>query len=180
MTAAARRLVVASRNPVKSQAVARGYARVFPDHSVELVTASVESGVADQPMSNSEALEGATNRARAARAASPDADLWFGVEGGIEDTDNGMTAFAWIVVASADRMGRGRTATFYLPDEVARLVRGGMELGDADDVVFGRSNSKQQDGAIGLLTDNVIDRTALYEHGVIMALVPFKNDELYR
>jgi inosine/xanthosine triphosphatase len=179
VTATGRRLVVASNNPVKSRAVARGYARVFPDHSIELVNASVESGVADQPMSSDEALDGATNRAIAARAAAPDADLWFGVEGGIEDTEHGMTAFAWIVVASADRLGRGRTASFFLPDEVARLVRGGMELGDADDVVFGRSNSKQQDGAIGLLTSNVVDRTALYEHGVIMALVPLKNDGLY-
>ena len=53
--------------------------------------------------------------------------------GSIEDTDDGMTAFAWIVVVSADQVGRGRTATFFLPDEVARLVRGGMELGDADE-----------------------------------------------
>jgi inosine/xanthosine triphosphatase len=180
MTAVPRRLVVASGNPVKSEAVARGYARVFPEHAVELVTASVPSGVAEQPMSSDEALEGATNRAIAARAAVPVADLWFGVEGGIEDTEDGMTAFAWIVVASADRVGRGRTATFFLPDEVARLVRSGMELGEADDVVFGRSNSKQKDGAIGLLTGNVVDRTALYEHGVIIALVPFKNEGLYR
>jgi inosine/xanthosine triphosphatase len=179
MTTAYRRLVVASGNPVKSRSVERGYARVFPDHSIELMTVSVESGVADQPMSAAEALEGATNRAVAARAAAPDADYWFGIEGGIEDTDEGMTAFAWVVAASPDRIARGRTATFFLPDEVARLVRGGMELGDADDVVFGRSNSKQKDGAIGLLTGNVIDRTALYEHGVIMALVPLKNDGLY-
>jgi inosine/xanthosine triphosphatase len=172
--------VVASGNPVKSRSVERGYARVFPDHSIELMTVSVESGVADQPMSAAEALEGATNRAVAARAAAPDADYWFGIEGGIEDTDEGMAAFAWVVAASVDRIGRGRTATFFLPDEVARLVREGMELGDADDVVFGRSNSKQKDGAIGLLTGNVIDRTALYEHGVIMALVAFRNEELYR
>jgi len=29
------------------------------------------------------------------------------------------------------------------------------------------------------LTGNVIDRRGLYEHGVIMALIPFKNDTLY-
>jgi non-canonical (house-cleaning) NTP pyrophosphatase len=52
-------------------------------------------------------------------------------------------------------------------------------LGEADDIVFGRSNSKQKEGAIGLLTGNVVDRAGLYEHAVILALVPFKNVALY-
>ena len=29
-----------------------------------------------------------------------------------------------------------------------------LELGDADDMVFKRSNSKQKNGAVGILTDN--------------------------
>jgi non-canonical (house-cleaning) NTP pyrophosphatase len=52
-------------------------------------------------------------------------------------------------------------------------------LGEADDIVFGRSNSKQDNGAVGLLTDNVIDRAQLYEHAMILALIPFKNELLY-
>jgi len=54
-----------------------------------------------------------------------------------------------------------------------------MELGEADDRVFERSNSKQTNGAIGLLTGNVIDRTTLYAPAVVFALIPFKNPELY-
>ena len=53
-----------------------------------------------------------------------------------------------------------------------------MELGHADDQVFKRDNSKQANGAIGILTNNVIDREAYYIHAVIMALVPFKNPAL--
>jgi non-canonical (house-cleaning) NTP pyrophosphatase len=90
-----------------------------------------------------------------------------------------MAAFAWIVVISEKQIGRGQTGTFFLPEPVARLVRQGKELGEANDLVFHRSNSKQNDGAIGLLTGNVIDRARLYEHGVIMALVAFKNPEIY-
>jgi len=59
------------------------------------------------------------------------------------------------------------------------LVGQGMELGHADDIVFQRSNSKQEDGAIGLLTRNLLDRAGLYEHAVLLALVPFFNLELY-
>jgi non-canonical (house-cleaning) NTP pyrophosphatase len=62
-----------------------------------------------------------------------------------------------------------------LPLEVANLVRSGVELGIADDQVFGRSNSKQSNGAVGLLTADLINRQQYYEHAVVLALIPFKN-----
>ena len=46
------------------------------------------------------------------------------------------------------------------------------------DMPLGRSNSKQGNGAVGILTADVIDRTHYYEHAVILALVPFKNTAL--
>jgi non-canonical (house-cleaning) NTP pyrophosphatase len=76
--------------------------------------------------------------------------------------------------------GKARSGTFFLPTKIAALVREGKELGEADDIVFLQRDSKQNNGAIGLLTDNVIDRTLLYEHAVILALLPFKNEVLYR
>ena len=66
-----------------------------------------------------------------------------------------------------------------LPAEVADLVRQGHELGEADDRVFGRTNSKQEEGAVGLLTGGVIDRVQLYEPSVVLALVAFRNADLY-
>ena len=124
-------------------------------------------------------MAGARIRAEKARASEPDSDYWVGIEGGIEDSALGMTCFARVHVLGRDGVtGLGQTAVFYLPREVAELVRGGMELGHADDRVFGRDNSKQANGAIGLLTDDLIDRQAYYTHAVIMALVPFKNREL--
>ena len=92
-----------------------------------------------------------------------------------------LSAFAWVVVLSPDGIeGKGRTGTFFLPPAVAELIHQGKELGEADDIVFAQSNSKQKNGAIGILTGDVIDRAALYVPAVIMALVPFKNPELYR
>ncbi|MDJ0653012.1 MAG: inosine/xanthosine triphosphatase [Xanthomonadales bacterium] len=172
-------VVVASTNPVKLEAVRLAFGRMFTDRAFEFATVSVPSGVSDQPASSTETREGACRRAEAARIAAPNASYWVGIEGGIEDTTDGMAAFAWVVIESEQRRGQGRTATFFLPQRVAELVRGGMELGHADDLVFGRVNSKQQDGAIGLLTGGVINRTTLYEPGVVMALVPFKSESLY-
>ncbi len=172
-------IVVASNNPVKVQAVRNGFERMFAGETFAIQTVSVPSGVRDQPASNVETLQGASNRARKAAEKLAQADYWVGVEGGIEDLGEEMTAYAWIVVISPTLSGKGRTGTFYLPPAVAKLVRQGRELGEADDLVFGRSNSKQENGAIGILTGDVVDRAALYEQAVILALVPFKNPKLY-
>jgi inosine/xanthosine triphosphatase len=174
------RIVLASDNPVKVQASLSGFRKMFPEQEFFLETVPVSSGVPDQPMSDAETLQGALERADGAAQAAPDADFWVGIEGGVEDiAGSEMTAFAWVVIKSRVMVGKGRTGTFFLPTVVADLVRDGKELGDADDIVFGRSNSKQEEGAIGLLTGKVIDRMGLYEHAVILALVPFRNASMY-
>jgi inosine/xanthosine triphosphatase len=124
-------------------------------------------------------LQGAFNRAQAVAQQALDANYWVGVEGGIEERDGEMAAFAWVVVVADKRIGKARTATFFLPPPVVNLIRQGIELGEADDIVFGRFNSKQENGAVGLLTGNVVDRTGLYQQAVVLALAPFKNPELY-
>jgi inosine/xanthosine triphosphatase len=169
---------VASTNPVKIQAALNGFRGMFPGESFTVEGVSVSSGVSDQPMSDAETLSGALNRARNAREQMPRADYWAGIEGGCEEKHGSLWAFAWVVILSRDRMGRGRTGAFALPDEIAQLVRQGVELGEADDRVFGRSNSKQGNGAVGILTADLIDRTRYYEHAVALALIPFKNTSL--
>ncbi|MEM7356878.1 MAG: inosine/xanthosine triphosphatase [Acidobacteriota bacterium] len=175
-------IVLASHNPVKARACENGFRRMFPAEELVVQQMHVPSGVADQPVTDAETLQGAENRAAGAAQRHPQADYWVGIEGGIEDEGAGgaMTGFAWIVVRSPAGLGKSRTGTVQLPPEVARLVRQGKELGEADDIVFGRSNSKQAEGACGLLTHGAVDRTALYEQSVVLALVSFRNPELYK
>jgi non-canonical (house-cleaning) NTP pyrophosphatase len=54
-----------------------------------------------------------------------------------------------------------------------------MELGDADDVVFKRVNSKHGQGTVGKLTNGQIDRTNYYVHALKLALIPWVRPELY-
>jgi inosine/xanthosine triphosphatase len=172
------KLVVASTNPVKIGAALAGFQRMFPDQTYEARGVAARSGVSDQPMSDRETLQGALNRVEDARRLAPDADYWIGLEGGVERVGTSLEAFAWIVVSDGHRIGRARTASYFLSDETARLIDQGMELGHADDIIFGRANSKQQNGSVGLLTGDVITRTIYYEHAVILALIPFKNPQL--
>ena len=77
-------------------------------------------------------------------------------------------------------VGIAKTAAFPLPNEIARLViEEKKELGDADDMVFKRVNSKQGDGTVGMLTKSLISRAVYYEHALILALVPFVWPEHY-
>jgi inosine/xanthosine triphosphatase len=173
------KVIVASTNPVKLQAVRLGFQRMFPEQEFQVEQLVGVRGNSSQPRGDQETLQDASHRAARAALLVPQADFWVGVEGGIEEQDSQMAAFAWIVVRSKDRVGKGRTGAFDLPQAVADLVRQGKELGEADDIVFGRSNSKQANGAIGILTGDVIDRAQLYEQAVILALIPFKNPLLY-
>lgn len=172
-------IVVASQNPVKQRAALRGFERIFPQHSFEVQPVAVPSGVSIQPASDEETLQGALNRVQTAIERYPSARYWVGIEGGVDMSAAGMTAFAWIVVSDGRLTGKSRTGAFYLPPRIVELVEAGHELGHADDIVFGETNSKQQAGAIGLLTGGVVDRQALYEQAVILALLPFRNRDLY-
>jgi len=173
-------VVIASTNPVKIQAVKNGFQAMFPDKKFHFYGVSVSSNVSHQPMSDIETEKGALSRVKNAKVERPDADFWVGIEGGVGeaffDAGKNMEAFAWVVIESRGGLvGKGKTGTFMLPPKVAELIRDGKELGEADDIVFGQSNSKQKMGAVGLLTNNVIDRTAYYTHAVILALIRFTS-----
>lgn len=90
-----------------------------------------------------------------------------------------MHAFAWMVVFNKTIKGEARTATFILPPEIKDLIDQGVELSHADDIVFKRKNSKQKDGAVGILTNGLIDRINYYEPAIILALIPFVQKNLF-
>jgi inosine/xanthosine triphosphatase len=167
------KVIIASKNPVKIEATQVGFQRMFKNESFVFEGVSIPSEVGEQPMSHKETLEGARNRAKNARDQFPNVDYWVGIEGGIQDDEFGMQAFAWIVILSKEKSSQAQTAVFYVPEPIAKMVREGVELGEADDKYFGRSNSKQKDGAVGILTKGEIDRKSYYEHAILMALIPF-------
>lgn len=173
------RVIVASTNPVKIKAVARGFEHMFPGEQISVEGIGFESPVSAQPFGDEETLHGAVRRARMARDLVPEADYWVGVEGGVTASRTDMQAFAWIHVQADNAAGQARSASFPLPVKIAELVMDGIELGEADDIVFGRTNSKQANGAVGILTADAVDRQALYEQPVMLALIPFKNPVLF-
>lgn len=169
---------VGSENPVKVNCVAEA-ARAFWPLAVA-IGVSTDSGVSAQPMTDHEMLTGALNRARQALKKVDGSSFGVGVEGGVHDDEDGLWAYAWVVVIDREGLtGKGQSGRFLLPESVARLVRNGMELGDADDQIFGRNNSKRKEGAIGILSDGLIKRLDLYKPTVTFALLRFLHPEFY-
>jgi inosine/xanthosine triphosphatase len=183
-------IAVGSCNPVKLKAATNGITLCFTqmpqyhDQRISSYPYNVPSAVSDQPMSDSETKQGAMNRSLAAyrrheEEHSTPPDYAVGLEGGCEIVNDNLECFAWIAIFDGQRYGFARTSSFTLPSKIKELVVGGMELGDADDVVFKCVNSKQAGGTVGHLTLGIVDRAAYYEQAVVLAMVPFIWKELY-
>ena len=173
------KIYIGSLNPVKIECTRQAFQKVFNHKDFVFTGIDVPSGVSDQPMSDRETYKGARNRAINLRTHYPNGDFWVGIEGGIASINDVMHAFAWMVVFDKSMKGEARTATFILPAQIKDLIHQGIELGDADDIVFKRKNSKRKDGAVGILTNGLIDRINYYEPAIILALIPFFQKDLF-
>ena len=135
--------------------------------------------------------------------------LSFGLEGGLEwssiildhDDEKTLWCMAWMAVygkrksllvdimASREStcwqsdkkpiFSLAKTGSFMLPSALNNLIKKGMELGDADDKISGRTKSKHGSGTVGYLTDGMIDRSEYYKHALILALVPWIRPDVY-
>lgn len=177
-------VAVGSKNPVKLNSTERAAATVFKDYECIVEGFNVPSDVRDQPFGDEETLHGAKNRAMYAYSAyqvshdiAPNYSV--GLEGGVKQTEEGLECFAWCAVYNGVTYGTARSASFCLPKAISELMASGMELGHADDRVFGTVNAKQEQGTIGHLTKGIISRTDYYTPMIILALVPFMWPELY-
>ena len=177
-------LAVGSRNPVKVNAVREAFRAIHPEFEILVEGFEVESKVRSQPFEDDETLLGATNRAMSAynefvqRFQSPP-KYSLGIEGGLRYADYGLECFAWITIFNGSTITKSRSASFMLPPSIEMHIRDGMELGDADDLVFGRKNSKQGSGSVGHLTNGLIDRTSFYKQPVILAYIPYMWPDHY-
>ncbi|MDZ7764676.1 MAG: inosine/xanthosine triphosphatase [Melioribacteraceae bacterium] len=175
------KVLVASKNPVKIEAVEEAFKHFFEKPIIEGV--KLDSGVSAQPVQE-ETFIGAKNRAHALRAYDLankiNADFYVGIEGGISKYFARWFGYGCMFILDAKgRSAIGLSPHFELPNSVSEKLLNGNELGDVIDELSSENNSKQKAGAIGYLTNGVIDRKELYVSGLITALVPFLNKKLY-
>lgn len=173
------KVAVGSNNPVKKNATKLAFETIWPEESWEIIGVEVKSGISNQPMSDEEAIKGATNRAKKA-LKKVDADFGVGLEGGLNQIGQHWFDCGWaVVVNKSGNLGIGSSCRIKTPSSMIKLIKKGYELGTANDKIFGRTNSKQSEGHFGLMTKNAITRTSGYRDGLIMALTRFIHPEIF-
>ena len=171
------KVAVGSTNPTKVAAVETVVKRFWPD--AEIIALAVPTGVSEMPMSDEETITGARNRALAVRQAV-NADLGFGLEGGVHPDPLGLLLQGWVVVVDGNgREGLACAGRLRLPPMIADRVLAGEELGPVMDDLLGEANVKAKGGAIGALTAGLIPREQSFAVGVGYALSPFVAPEFY-
>jgi inosine/xanthosine triphosphatase len=175
-------ILVGSKNPVKVESVKDAFEKYFSNVNVQGF--DVSSGVSDQPV-NDDTFKGAQNRAEALfvinKASRMGAQYFVGIEGGIINISGKWFSCGCICILN-DRgiAGFGTSSHFSLPMNIIDKLLQGIELGQVIDEITDQHNSKQKSGAIGHLTKDVITRKDLYTQGIITALIPFLNPDLFK
>lgn len=156
------KVAVGTKNKAKVGAVEAIVKQFFPEATIESI--DVPSDVSIQPFSNEETRQGAINRARNTMMKT-NADITFGLEGGVDEIEGTMYCCNWGAVNLKDgTVIASSGAQFALPEEIARELRIGKELGPVMDVYTNIENIRHHQGAVGIFTHNLIDRKAMFEH----------------
>lgn len=165
-------VIAASSNPAKVEAVRLAFEAIFGHDSCHIEGVEVDSSVAKQPIGDKETRTGARQRVLAARNVRPDADFWVGIEAGIDDN---MT-FSWIAIENALQRGESRSASIELPALVLEQINQGKTLSEAMQQMTGIANLGQLGGAISYFTQNLLNRSTVYQQAILLALAPLRNE----
>ncbi|WP_263017484.1 inosine/xanthosine triphosphatase [Natronobiforma cellulositropha] len=167
-------VALGSTNPAKRAAVERTLERFDPTVS----TLAVDSGVAEQPRSVAETVDGSRTRATRAFAALESAAYGVGLESGVAALSGvpGDSLVMWAAVTDGERIEVGGGPSLPLPETVRARVERGEALGPVMDDLYGRSGLADGPGAIGLLTDGLLDRERALAAALACAFGPFLVD----
>jgi len=155
----------------------------------EIVAVDVTGGMPPMPLSLDELLDGARSRAQLAietlEAQGRKADYAVGMEGGIDlrrADPHGRRGFlmSWAYVTDGRRGSHGCGGAIEVPRSLLdRVVTDGVELAEAVDAFAREHDVRSRQGAWGVLSGGLFDRTRSFEIALINALAPFYNSTTY-
>ena len=155
-----------------------------------VIGCDVPSRVSHTPVGRQELMAGARGRAEAlAPLAKARGETWryfVGVEGGLDVLQNegGRLALlqSWVYVCDgAGRSAYGHSAGVLLPEPLAvQVLDRGVELSAAIDEYAGIARIRDGQGAVGVLTNQLITREDAFRSAAIAAFAPFFNSGMYR
>ncbi|ALS79122.1 NTPase [Planococcus kocurii] len=166
------RVAIASKNSAKITAVSNVFKNL--EWAVDLSAVDAESEVSAQPFSQQETRQGAVNRAKNALG---DQDFAIGLEGGVYEVEEILYLCNWGALATQDgRLITAAGAQIPLPEEIAAGLRSGTELGTIMDDYANESGIRHHKGAIGILTDGLVNRGEMFGHVVKLLIGQYQRD----
>jgi inosine/xanthosine triphosphatase len=177
------KVIIGSKNPVKIAAVKRAFTTCFPNEDIQYVDQETASGVADQPLTLEETMQGAINRAK--NASNNDASYSVGLEGGIffqkvGGREEGIE-LSWACVLDC-QTGRYQLASgpgFPVLPSILQHIHAGENLSDALEIEYKLVNAGAAKGYVGWLSDNIIDREDTCYEATCLALSAIVKEEKY-
>lgn len=171
------RVLVASQNCVKAEAVQEGFERFWEcDINVNTVSYEINSKVSDQPLSLEETALGAMNRLYAVKR-EVGYDYHVSIEGGAFTVDTAFGA-QWFESACAavrtqppsSDVSLAYGPAYPIPPRLVRHLREGKDLNQAMEAETGIVEIGKSIGFNGWLTDGKLDRKSGSAQAVLMAL----------
>lgn len=151
-------IVVGTKNPAKIAAVSA----VFENATVE--GKQTDSHVSAQPFSDLETMQGAINRAIQCSDAKSGI-IGIGLEGGVMQLDDKLYLCNWGALAVSDaEIYTAGGDRIVLPDEVAKQLKPGVELGDVMERFAHKNDVRKKEGAIGIFTNERVSRKDMFTH----------------
>lgn len=160
---------IGSKNLAKIQAVETTFQEL--GINAEFLPIAAPSGVSAMPFSDDETITGAKNRAEYCLEVNEELDIGIGLEGGVTETSFGLCLVNWgaLSVREKETIIAGG-ARIILPDKISERLRMGEELGIVIEDYSTKQNIRHHDGAIGIFTNGLIKRDAMFSH-IIKILV---------
>jgi inosine/xanthosine triphosphatase len=149
----------------------------------------VDSGVNHTPSTREELIRGARQRAEALKdhcnSAGIPAAYFIGLEGGLDQVaENSTTRVfleSWAFVTDGHAGHFGSSGSIELPASLAgEVLFRGTELSVAIDRFAGAAAIRDNQGAWGVLSGNLISRQESFRLAVVTAFAPFYNKKFYR
>lgn len=170
-----------------------------PESACEVIGVEVQSGVSHTPSTRAELMRGARLRAEALlaldRRESRGWNFCVGLEGGLDLVHEPAIARAtfdaeapsprvfldsWAYVTDGQKGYFGRSPAVEIPEALAHEVLDrGVELSAAIDRFAGAVGIRDEQGAWGVLSHNLIARQEAFRVAVIAAFAPFYNRKMY-
>jgi len=178
-------VAIGSTNSAKVMGVQEVLSKSKRFSQAQLISVKTSSGVSDQPLSLSETTQGAKNRAEAAFKHSPQCLLGFGIESGLmeaPDTSSGYLLVSVCSIFNGSHHAIGLSTGFEIPPSLLELMlnhkkdltQACLETGISKNAHIG-----SQEGLVGILTHNQIDRKEYSKQAVLTALAQYEFPDWY-